>query len=185
MSTSETVTFTANACPCGKGSILKHVTSQDNPWSSVDVSYELDCKSCASKWRMDYSGLVRVDSEAPYNAARDAHSKASKALRKVSATLVDGYFSAGQHRTKKAQWEAMRELKIYGDSYRNYLKRRSEGETPGEIALPLGNVSWLLSLAEKENRLDETKSVLSEHEAAADAWNDAAKKIVRWPKDAK
>jgi hypothetical protein len=185
MSTSETSTFPANVCPCGQGSIVKHVTTQDNPWSSADISYELACKVCAGKWRMESGGLVLVESEKSFDAANQAARRTWKDLREISSSLVDDYFDNAPHKSKKAQWEAMTELQIYRDSYRNYLRRRADGETPGSIAVPRGNVPWLLSLAKAKNRLAETNAAIEADTAARKTCDEEAKKIVRWPKEAK
>jgi hypothetical protein len=49
MSTSETVDFELGPCPSGGGNIIQSITTQDNPWSSAQVSYSIDCVRLLSR----------------------------------------------------------------------------------------------------------------------------------------
>src|SRR5689334_8093734 len=69
MSTSETVSFKACDCPCGAGEVTRHVTTQDNPWSSADIHLTLDCPVCAQAWQLRFEALELIESLQPYRAA--------------------------------------------------------------------------------------------------------------------
>lgn len=187
MSTSETTSYASNTCPCGKGEIIKHVTTQDNPWSSADISYELACDACRVEWRMEeYGGhLIKTSSEVEYNNASAARNQTWNAVKQLAAPFIDTYFNAHAPKSKKAQWEKMQELDVFAGSYKDYLNRRSAGEAPGDIAHGIRNPKWLLSLAPDDNARQELTKAIADHESAKKALETAAGKIVRWPKEAK
>lgn len=185
MSTSETVTFDANVCPCGQGKILKHVTTQDNPWSSADIVYELGCEICRADWVIERSAatLVSRTSEARSNAAHDAWWQSVQPLQELVQDLVNNYFAGFAAKSKKAEWGEMQRLDIYVGSYRNFLKSKSDGHTPGEISFGLRNKSWLSSLAKLHNCSEKLEQLIAVYDARKKVWEEAAKKIVRWPLD--
>lgn len=186
MSTSETTSHASNACPCGKGKIIKHVTTQDNPWSSADISYELACDACRPEWRMDHgSDLIKTSSETPHNAAADVRNQAWNKVKQIASPLIDSYFNTHAPKSKKAQWEKMKELDVFAGSYKDYLNRRNAGEAPGEIAYGIRNPEWLLSLAPDNNSRQELENAITAHRVAKKASGAAAGKIVRWPKESK
>lgn len=142
MSTSETATFDANVCPCGQGKVVKHVTTQDNPWSSADIAYALECERCHRQgWMLERGGgaLVLRSSEAPSSAAYDVWMRSSKQLHELVGKLVDDYFSRFAAKSKKAECGELHRLGIYAGNYRGYLKSRSGGETIGQISYGLRN----------------------------------------------
>ncbi len=176
MSTSETYTQTVCECPCGKGSVVKHVTTQDNPWSSADISIELDCTSCAAEWRLEHQSLVLRSSETPYREAQDAEHKAYERLRELVDPLVDDYFARFAAKTKKAEWEEMQRLNIYSGSYRNFLDAKKTKQ-PGQIAYGLRNEEWLRELAgESEVVLNK---LLKDRQEAKARTESARSQIVR------
>ena len=184
MSTSETVTFDANVCPCGGGKILKHVTTQDNPWSSADIAYELGCESCRNDWVIERSGaLVSRSSEARSNAAHDVWWQSVELLQELVQDLVNNYFVGFAAKSKKAEWQEMQRLDIYVGSYRSFLQCKSDGRTPGEISFGQRNRSWLSSLAKRHNCNEKLDQLIVVCDARKKEWEEAAKKIVRWSHD--
>jgi hypothetical protein len=185
MSTSETVTLDANVCPCGCGKILKHVTTQDNPWSSADISYELSCESCEADWILENTGVALVSRReaAEENSAREAWLQAGEPLRALVEELVSGYFGRFAAPSKKAEWREMQRLDIYKGSYRNFLQDKAKGGRPGQTAYGLRNRPWLAGLAEERNRQSELKQLIATWDARKDAWEQAARRVRRWPVD--
>lgn len=179
MSTSETDTFAIGPCPCDAGAIVKHVTTQDNPWSSVDIDFTIECKVCASKWRLEHGHMVLRSSETEYLAARKNEENTYKALRRLVDSLIDYYLVSFAARSKKAEWAEMTRLRITSLSYAQYLKHRSEGKTPTQACYGLQNRAWLAELAAAQSLDNRLEELLSIHEAAQQATKDAAKKIVR------
>ncbi|RWI57170.1 MAG: hypothetical protein EOR16_16510 [Mesorhizobium sp.] len=113
MSTSETTEFPVANCPCGKGRILKYVTTQDNPWSSADVSYGVDCSQCAREWEITSHGtLTNRESERPYNEAYRAGREIATELHSLVDGLVDQYFEDFGAKTMTAELREMQRLGI-------------------------------------------------------------------------
>jgi hypothetical protein len=56
MSTTDIGIVEEGPCPCGKGHIAKQVTTQDNPWSTADVCYSIECADCSGAWRLEHGG---------------------------------------------------------------------------------------------------------------------------------
>ncbi len=147
MSTSETVTFAVGPCPCGAGRIAKHVTTQDNPWSGADICLTIECKVCASEWRLEHSHLVLGRSEIEYHAARKNEESAYKPLRSLVDSLINGYLTAFAAKSKKAELAEMTRLGVTNLPYAQYLKHRAEGKTPAQACHGLRNRPWLINLA--------------------------------------
>ena len=170
MSTSETVDFEIGACPCGKGQIIRSVTTQDNPWSSADIGYSIGCEACRREWHIEHGSLVKAASEAPYKVARAAESARHQELDATINPLVDSYFLSFAAKTKKAEHAEMVRLGISCGDYRDYLKRRREGKTYSLCCYGLRNLMWLQSIADRAGvrgkfdaciqRLDEAKQAL-------------------------
>jgi len=184
VSTSETVTLGANVCPCGKGRIVKHVTTQDNPWSSADISYELECPACLTVgWGLEGSGvfLVRKSTEAAAEAANEAWMQAGKPLHELIGSLVDVYFATFGAKSKKAEFEEAKRLDIYTGSYRNFLKGKSERKTTGQLCYGLRNRTWIASLADAKGCRQRLDSLIETFDRKRAEWEGAAKAVVRWP----
>lgn len=183
MSTSDTSTFDSNVCPCGRGRILKHVTTQDNPWSSADISYELSCASCEVDWMLESSGVALVSrrEEIESNAAREVWLEGGRPLHELAETLVNRYFSQFAAKSKKAEWQEMQRLDIYTSNYRNFLQDRAKGKQPGQIAYGLRNRSWLTALAKEEGRDSELAGLIAAWDASRAEWERAEKSVRRWP----
>lgn len=181
MSTSETDDFELGPCPCGGGKLVQSITTQDNPWSSADVGYSIDCPSCSSGWRIDGRHLVNVKSEAPYNAASKEERAKRDALRQLCGPLVDSYFQSFGAKTKKAEHAEMVRLGIYPGSYRNFLTDKRQKKFCSEIAYGLRNHGWLADLARQVGLSDEFDRGLKELEGAKKQSSEAYMTIIRRP----
>lgn len=179
MSTSETDIFTIGPCPCGAGTIAKHVTTQDNPWSGADIHFSIECKSCAAQWRLEHGHLVLRSSDAEYLAARKNEENAYKPLRILVDSLVEEYLSKFAAKSKKAELAEMTRLGITSLSYAQYRKHRSEGKTPAQACYGLRNPTWLTALAAEQSLDEKLSKLLSAYKAAQQATKNAATKIVR------
>ena len=183
MSTSDTSTFDSNVCPCGRGTILKHVTTQDNPWSSADIAYELSCGFCNPHWILETTGVALVSrvEAAQENAAREAWLQGGEPLHRLAEGLVSGYFADFGAKTKKAEWQEMQRLGIYAGSYRNYLQDKAKKRDPGKIAYGLRNQAWLEELARGESVDAELASLAATWAARRSEWEATARQVKRWP----
>lgn len=75
----------------------------------------------------------------------------------------------------------MERLGIASGNYRDYLRRRAEGRTPGEIASPRRNDAWALGLVRQGGLEDEHERLMQNLERAKRAREAAANKIIRLP----
>lgn len=181
MSTSETVEFDKGPCPCGNGRLIQYVTTQDNPWSTADVAYEIDCSKCNTEWRIDSRWLVLRASEAPHARARATEAIAYRELRTLETQLVDKYFAELDASSKKAEHRELERLGISSMSYRQYLSHKSAGGSPGSAAYPRRNEMWLRSLAIQNNSGNRLDDLISQADNAKAAAKSAASQIVRRP----
>lgn len=126
MSTSETDEYRIGICPCGKGSIIKTVVTQDNPWSGADVSYNIDCGQCRADWELSRSGdrLTLRSSVLPSQQAGEVLMEARRDLSAYLRDLAAKHFGTQGLRTKKAEHEYLAGLGMVGGSYRSYLQDR-------------------------------------------------------------
>jgi hypothetical protein len=179
MSTSETDTFDLGPCPCGAGHIAKHVTTQDNPWSSADVAYSIECARCSNEWYLDYGTLVLRASERGYNRARENERATYAPLAALTDRIVADYMSNIAARTKKAEHSEMVRLGITGMSYRQYLEHRRGGHPASSACVGLRNESWLLSEATARSLDQELLALMDAHSIARATTSAESKKIVR------
>jgi hypothetical protein len=179
MSTSETYTCGIGACPCGKGQILRSVTTQDNPWSTADIGYSIGCHSCNREWRIQHGSLVNLASEKPFNAAYAAERDRHTELDSVINPLVDSYFSSFAAKTKMVEHAEMKRLGIFQGNYRDYLSQRSKGKAYSQCCYGRRNPTWLQSLADRagvRSRLDVCIRLLDEAKQASEA---ASRGVIR------
>ena len=179
MSTSETVEYPFSDCLCGKGKIIKRMTTQDNPWSSADISFHIGCEECSSKWRMEHKTLVLKSSESAYWQAKRDKELCRGELQEIIDTLVDKYFHNFGAQTKKAEHAEMMRLRICSASYQNFLKQKKDGKSPTQIAFGLGNPGWLAELACASVREAEFKSLYDAYKQAEEITHAAYVQIVR------
>jgi hypothetical protein len=181
MSTSETIEHPVGACPCGKGKVIRSITTQDNPWSSADVHIYIDCADCSREWRVEHNHLTMIGSKADYEKANRHEMMCRKNLSEFVAGLVDGYFEKFGAKTKKAEHSECVRLGISTGTYRDFLRRKNEGQSPGQISAPMKNPAWVKSLAESSKVIDRLEQLLLAVDEARHHTNVAAKKIVRVP----
>lgn len=118
MSSAERDDYVIAACPCGKGNIIKHVVSWDNPWSGADTSYHIDCQRCDSEWTIDSSGatLTQRSSEQAARRALDDFISAREKLNEYLRPFVTRYLVGRSPTSKKAEHALLRELNIYSEA---------------------------------------------------------------------
>jgi hypothetical protein len=179
VSTSETITFEKGPCPCGKGHIAQHVTSQDNPWSSVDTAYSIECSRCRIDWRLENAALVLRSSETRYHAAKAQEESKREPLLQLTNEVVDRYFIRCGARNKKAEHAEAIRLNITSMSYRQYLEHRRKGRTAAEACYGLRNQDWLLSQASFESCESELFAMISDYRTAKRKCDEASKDIIR------
>lgn len=179
MSISETVTLKKGPCPCGGGYIAQHVTSQDNPWSSADVAYSLECAKCSSEWRLDGTTLVLRSSEVPHASAARAEEAAAQPLRALVRQIVAQHFASFTAPTKKAEHAELQRLGICNLSYRQYLEHRKAGGTIATAAVPARNHAWLDGLALSQGHDQLLTSLTAAHKAAKATRDQTYAQIVR------
>lgn len=183
MSTSETVDFEVDACPCGEGKIIKYVTTQDNPWSRAHISYGIGCPKCASEWRMEYhrsSGFVNRASEKPYLDASKEEEAASKALHELVDPVVDAYFASRLPRPMTHELREMQGLGISRLNIEQYRQERRRDRKHSELTFALKNLDWLAKLIAKDGNSERFDSLRTDYERTRTAASDARDRVVRF-----
>lgn len=182
MSTSETVEFDVGKCPCGNGAIVKSVTTQDNPWSSADISFSISCTKCSSEWIVGYGSLSSRAETSALRAAEDSQRKVEEELRSMIAPLVDDYFDQLGLPTMVAEHRELLRLDITTGDVRQYRKSRSAGgKKISEICAPMRNQGWVETLITSAGKSKEYKETTSRLDQARAECRAAAAKVKRFP----
>jgi hypothetical protein len=179
MSTSETFDSEIGACPCGKGQVIRSVTTQDNSWSGTDISYSIGCEACRSEWNIQHGSLVNSASEAPYKAAYTAQNARHQELEAMINPLVESYFENFAARTQKAEHAEMVRLGISNGGYRDYLKRRREGRAYYLCCFGFRNPTWLQSIADLAGVRSRLDACIQRFDEAKQASEVASRGIIR------
>ncbi len=172
-------TFEEGPCPCGNGHILRHVESTDYRYSSMRISYSIDCSACIRLWRIDHGTLVLRESETPYLAARVESDSARNELHQLAQELVESYLNALTFKSKKAELEHLLALNLSVSNYAAYLKERRTGSAVHQLAYGLRNIPWLKERAQASGRMAELTELLHNHEVASRKLEVASKQVVR------
>jgi hypothetical protein len=123
MSTSETDEYTIGKCPCGKGQVIKTMVTQDNPWSSADISYRIECSQCRGDWELSRlgDGLTLLSSKIPTQQASTVRMNARRDLDNYVRSLAAKHYATQNFKTKKAEHAYLVQQGIAVGSYRTYL----------------------------------------------------------------
>jgi hypothetical protein len=180
MSTSETITYKIGKCPCGKGSVVKTVVSQDNPWSSADVSNHIECSRCCSEWDLNHSGdrLTLRSSTIPSQKASKTRMEATHDLDTYIRDLTAKYFEGQNFKTKKAEHEYLIQLGIATGSYRTYLQDRKRSPMH-RVGYPRKNEAFVNQLVATYGDKIQYQTLLTAVADADTAYLAASAKIVR------
>jgi len=179
MSTSETVTFNSGLCPCGAGHIARHVTTQDNPWSSADISYSIECPDCSREWEIEYRTLVLRSSSADYAIASAAEKAALRPLQALANSIVERHFTGFSLPSKKAEHAKLEQLRLTSMSYRQYLEHVLNGGTVAAAATPLRNRRWLGDAAKEQGVEEQLDALVQAHSQAKETLENTSKQIIR------
>jgi hypothetical protein len=180
MSTSETVDFPVGDCPCGNGKILKYVTTQDNPWSSADISYEIHCSRCVSEWQItNYGLLTNRESERPHNEAYQAEQATARDLHSLVDDLVDQYFQDFGAKTMTGELREMQRLGISTMNIAQFRQAVRAGRRPSERAYALRNIDWLSSLAKAAGKESAFWELRVRQDEAREKTAETAKAVIR------
>lgn len=180
MSTSETVEYKIGMCPCGKGGVIKTMVTQDNPWSSADISYHIDCTQCQGAWELSRTGdrLTLRSSTIPAERAGKVLMAAQCDADAYVRDLAARYFEAKSFPTKKAEHAHLVELKIANGSYRTYLQDRKLS-TIDKVGHPGRNPAFVGQLVSTFGDKAHHDMLLGKIAEADAVYKAAAAKIVR------
>jgi hypothetical protein len=159
--------------------VTHHVTTQDNPWSTADHAYTIDCKACSLDYRFDHDHLVRRSSEVAYHGCREAEHRCHDDLQRIIEPLIEGYFIEFEAKTKKAEHAEIVRLNLSANSYQGYLADRAKGKSLASTCWGLRNTSWLRNQAERRGVRENFEAALSALNAAKNATQIAARQIER------
>lgn len=180
MSTSETSDFSVGPCPCGGRTIRKYVTTQDNPWSSADISYGIDCSRCAREWDItNYGSLTNRNSERPHQEAYRAERQIAAELHSLIDDLVDRYFQNFGATTMTAELREMQRLGISTMNITQFRKAVHDGQRPSERSYALRNLDWLSSLANAAGKDTVFAQLRKRYDEAREKTAETAKAVIR------
>ncbi|MFQ6574116.1 hypothetical protein [Pseudomonas sp. UM16] len=179
MSTSETVTFDAGACPCNAGRLVKRVTSQGNPWSGVDVAFSIDCPACTTEWRIDRTMMVLRSSESAYYSALAADRVARDAVHALVLPLIEHFLKELEAPNKKALHTELTRLNLTTMSYRQFLEHMRRGNNASAAVTSTRNPGWLSSIADAHGVRDQLDRLSQTLKSTGQACTHAAQQVVR------
>jgi hypothetical protein len=171
--------FKESDCPCGKGQITKNVESTDYHFTSVHISYSLDCPDCRKIWKLEHRSLVLRESEKPYLAAKIVSDRIGHELYELSQGLVKAYCERLTFKTKKAELQHLCELDLCNETYAYYTKARREGKHMFEMAYGLRNEVWLMNVATNFHQQNQLSSLISAAKDASEKTKLAAQHVIR------
>ncbi|CDZ53366.1 hypothetical protein [Neorhizobium galegae] len=167
MSTSEVFTNRKGPCPCGKGEILEHVDSPDNPWSRVSYSYAVSCPKCSKEWHTsDGRYLSNISDEQARRAAFQEYTAAVHEVEVLVEPLIDAYLDSLSLKSMAAEHRRLQMHLVMPMDIIAYRKQRNAGKTPSQIASPVRNPKWLLELSDRHRRRSEVEPLLKKAEMA-------------------
>jgi hypothetical protein len=128
---------------------------------------------------MQYGSFVKISTETDYNKATQQERECRACLHDLVSALVNQYFEQFAAKTKKAEHAEMVRLGITSAGYRDFLKRKNEGNSPAQMCSGLNNRDWLTDLARASSVEAELNRLRLAYENAEAATRAACKKIVR------
>lgn len=167
MSTSERWTNTYAPCPCGAGSILEHVDSPDNPWSSVGREYELSCDKCEKQWVLEGRELHDREAFEANRQAFDQLRKVEKEIDTLGTLAIDQIVQASLFPDHKSEYKALTGARICNEGPIRYPRARRDGKSASSMCQPRKNLSWIIEqVGEGDTRdaLNELESRRASHE---------------------
>lgn len=176
MTRREIDSFHQAVCPCGKGEIVRHVESTDYRYTSVHISYSLECKDCTSLWRLDHGSLILRSSERPYLSTKSESDAARNELYNFAQALVKNHFENNTFKSKKAELEHLKAIGICEETYSSYLKSRRI-KAIHEITYGLKNIPWLKSITVSPEEESTLSTLIISHEVSAHK-SEAAYKLI-------
>ncbi|MER9740578.1 hypothetical protein [Mesorhizobium sp. M0187] len=179
MSTSETTEFAVMDCPCGRGKILRYITTQDNPWSSAHSSYGTNCGACSDDWEIsNYGTMTNRESERPYKAAYREEQDIVSLIHAATRDLIDQYFEEFASKPATVELREMQRLGVARLNIDQFRQARRQGSKPSENIHALRNLTWLTDLAHSAGREDEFGRLRADYEAAATKTKEAKNNVI-------
>jgi hypothetical protein len=164
MSTSEKFTRNFCPCPCGKGKILEHIDSPDNPWSKTHFSYELECPDCSKEWVLEETTLFN-------RLARSEMSKCWSEQRKIEGRLgslgkraIEDILAERNLESFKKEHRMLTEARVCREGPIRYARARKSGVVASEMCVPIGNIVWIIENLQPSQMKDEIQALQQERE---------------------
>ena len=156
---------------------MASITTQDNPWSGVDIYHYIDCETCKGTWRVDGRRLVSRAEDNEFNAARSNHYAVIKKMDALTGPLVDAYFDQFAAPSMAAEHREMQRLGITSSDVRSFRKGRNAGKRPSELGDARRNMPWIRQLLKEAGLEGDFDSLQEELDAAIERENEAAQKV--------
>jgi hypothetical protein len=176
MSTSEKWEHEYSSCPCGKGKIIEHVDSPDNPWSRTTFEYTLECKVCAKKYILVNEDLR--DKQA-YEEARNCWSKKydiERKLTEICKEAINEILKDMRILYPKEEYRILVSAGICKEGPIRYPRFRKEGMKAGNLCQPLANIDWIIDNLRDTSKVDRISKLKAEMDRYESRWSAAMKK---------
>src|SRR6266851_202103 len=170
-------------CPCGKGSVVEHVTESDHPWIMNHLRSRntvLECSICSKEWHLSGSEFVQIASEREVERIRQEKMAMELELQNIATDTVNAFFEIHSYPSMKAEWEALRKFGLYHGSLRTYRNRRRGRRPIPSLLSACWNIPWIAKncLPAQRTRRD---WILKRIEHLSAEEREAGKLIVRQP----
>lgn len=173
MSTSEQWTSEYGPCPCGKGKILQHWDSPDNPWSRTIVTNELSCGECQKKWVLDGTRLHNREAYEDERRTSHAYYEASKQLDAICASAIDAILSTKALASPKDEYLLLKSAGVCFEGPIRYKRFRLKGRAASKMCRPTSNLAWVVDTLDDDSMKSRIISLRSEMDAYHKAGNAA------------
>ncbi len=176
MSTSEKWTNDYSPCPCGKGKILEHVDSPDNPWSRISYDYSLECKKCDIKYILGGKELKN----------RKGHEEADEYFRnfcdiedeltEICKEAIDEILKSMHIHTPKIEYQTLVNANLCSEGPIRYPRLRKAGKRASDLCQPLANIDWIINKLPNTSKANKIAHMKAEMEQFESKWRAARKK---------
>jgi hypothetical protein len=143
------------SCPCGKGSVVEHLTESDHPWianHSRTSTTDLECDTCSKEWRYSGSEFIQIASERELERIRREQAELQSELQAIAAEVVAAFLENKVYPSMNAEWKELKTFELFSESLVTYRRRRRGSRSIVSLLSPRWGIPWIaanLSVTQK------------------------------------
>ena len=180
MSTSEKWTD-EYLCLCGKGKILAHVDSPDNPWSGCRCNYEIVCATCSSEWVIDGKYLYNRASHDKSASLWTQHCDIGRKIAECGRTGIDEIIADRKYSTPKEEYEFLKAMKLSDEGPIRYKRARLAGKSASSMCNARNSISWIIDNVPNPRTKADIISLIDEQDRLSKERALVLKKLAKTP----